>query len=259
MHRAPWPTVALLVTAPVTMNIAFAGLGASFGYPDVLDLPPAEALARFDAAGLAVPIWFGVLALAAGSLAPLAVLVGRLARTPGMRAAVGVGVAAALVQVIGLLRWPVLVPGLADRAAAEGPDSPAVHTFDLLGTVLGTVLGETLGYALTAAWTALVATALRERMPRWFGALGYACAAAIAAGVLVPLGVEAAGPVDFAGYLGWSLWLVAFAVLLAVRPGGPAGARDQAETTPPAARTATSSGTATPAPRSSEGTGAPHS
>lgn len=220
MTRTPWPTVALLIAAPVAMNIAFTGLGASFGYPDVLDLPPAEALARFTAAQPAVSIWFTVLAVAAGALAPLAVLVGRRTPAPRMRAAVAVGVTAALVQVIGLLRWPVLVPGLADRAAADGPGSPAVDTFDLLGTVLGTILGETVGYTLTAAWTILVAAALRDRMPRWFTTLGYLCAAAIGAGVLVPLGVDAASPINFAGYIGWSIWLIAFAALLTRTPSG---------------------------------------
>ena len=55
----------------------------------------------------------------------------------------GVGIAAAVVQVIGLMRWPLIVPSLAD--------SDDTDAFDTVHTVLGTVVGETFGYLLTAA------------------------------------------------------------------------------------------------------------
>ncbi|MGW6425475.1 DUF4386 family protein [Nocardia sp. NPDC055053] len=210
MRTKPWPTITLLISAPILMNLAFTGLGVSFDYPDVLQLPATEALAKFRAEQTTVVLLFALLAAAACAFAPLAVLVGRIAPMPW---AVRAGVAAAIVQAIGLLRWPVLVPGLADRVATEGPDSPAIHTFETVNTVLGTVLGETGGYTLTALWTALVVAALRT--PRWFAVLGYVSAAAIATGVLVPLGVEPAGLTNFLGYLLWSAWLLAFAALLA--------------------------------------------
>ncbi|MGW6726398.1 DUF4386 family protein [Nocardia sp. NPDC055029] len=210
MRTKPWPAITLLISAPILMNLAFTGLGVSFDYPDVLQLPATEALAKFRAEQTTVVLLFALLAAAACAFAPLAVLVGRLAPMPW---AVRAGVAAAIVQTIGLLRWPVLVPGLADRVATEGPDSPAIHTFETVNTVLGTLIGETAGYSLTALWTALVVAALRT--PRWFAVLGYVSAAAIATGVLVPLGVEPAGLTNFLGYLLWSAWLLAFAALLA--------------------------------------------
>jgi hypothetical protein len=210
MRTKPWPAITLLISAPILMNLAFTGLGMSFGYPDVLQLPATEALAKFRAEQTTVVLLFALLAAAACAFAPLAVLIGRLAPMPW---AVRAGVAAAIVQTIGLLRWPVLVPGLADRVTAEGPGSPAIHTFETINTTLGTLLGETAGYTLTALWTALVVAALRT--PRWFALLGYVSAAAIATGVLVPLGVESAGLTNFLGYLLWSAWLLAFAALLA--------------------------------------------
>ncbi|MFE7718717.1 DUF4386 family protein [Nocardia rhizosphaerihabitans] len=210
MRTKPWPALTLLISAPILMNLAFTGLGVAFDYPDVLQLPATEALAKFRAEQTTVVLLFALLAAAACAFAPLAVLVGRLAPMPW---AVRAGVAAAIVQTIGLLRWPVLVPGLADRVATEGPDSPAIHTFETVNTVLGTLLGETAGYILTALWTVLVVAALRT--PRWFALLGYVSAAAIATGVLVPLGVEPAELTNFLGYLLWSAWLLAFAALLA--------------------------------------------
>lgn len=91
----------------------------------------------------------------------------------------------------------------------------AHHTFELLHTWLGTVLGETIGYALTATFTVLVVIAItRTVAPRWIAFLGYAPAALIATGVVIPLGVGGASITNFVGYVAWCLWLVAMAVAL---------------------------------------------
>ncbi len=82
----------------------------------------------------------------------------------------------------------------------------AHHTFELLHTWLGTVLGETIGYALTATFTVLVVIAItRTVAPRWIAFLGYAPAALIATGVVIPLGVGGASITNFVGYVAWCL------------------------------------------------------
>src|SRR4051795_8674722 len=153
----PKLTAALLILAAVLANLAFTALGSIFNYPDVLDEPAGEVLASFRAHEGAVSAWFAVLALSAALLAPIAIGVGRLSRHRAMRAATLVGIAAAVVQVIGLLRWPILVPGYA-ADAASGSASVAANARDSFTTasdILGTAIGETMGYLLTATWTAL--------------------------------------------------------------------------------------------------------
>jgi hypothetical protein len=44
--------------------------------------------------------------------------------------------------------------------------------------------------------------------------LGYASAALIATGIIIPLGVEPASLSNFLGYITWCLWLLALAVIL---------------------------------------------
>jgi hypothetical protein len=44
--------------------------------------------------------------------------------------------------------------------------------------------------------------------------LGYAAAALIATGVLVPLGLDIARLANFADYVSWCAWLVAMAIVL---------------------------------------------
>ena len=213
-------TAAFLIAGATTLNLAFLGLGAVFDYPAVLDHPAAQVLEAFRENQSAVVGWFLVLASGAALLAPIAVLVGRLGSSRALRLSVWVGVAAATVQVIGLLRWPLLVPALARQAADSATATAAEETFRTLNHILGTTIGETLGYTLTALWTVLVTAGLsnscsgRAFAGRWFTIAGYAAAALIATGVLVPLNVPGADLANFAGYVVWSLWLVGAAVVL---------------------------------------------
>ena len=174
--------VALLVIAVVAVNVAFTGLGSVFNYPDILQEPTEEILTEFRADEGSIVALFLLLALGAALLAPIAILLGRFAANDLGRWSTRVGIAAAVVQVIGLLRWPLIVPSLADSDDTEA--------FDAVHTLLGTVVGETFGYLLTAAWTVLIVLALGKRLAGpWFHYVGFASAAMIAVGVLVPLDV----------------------------------------------------------------------
>jgi hypothetical protein len=214
-------TAALLIAAAVLTNVAFSALGSIFNYPDVLKEPADSVLAAFRASQGQVTLWFTVMAVAAALFAPIAIGVGKLSSRPAMRLAVPVGIAAAVVQVLGLMRWPLLVPGFAADAASADPGTAAAarDSFSTANLVLGNIIGETCGYILTAAWTLLVLTALQRRLAGiWFTALGAGSAVLILAGVLSPLDLPVVDAANFAGYLLWSLWLIAFAVLLLRRP-----------------------------------------
>ncbi|MEA2296174.1 MAG: hypothetical protein QOE86_3813 [Solirubrobacteraceae bacterium] len=213
-------TALLLILAAVLANVGFTALGSIFNYPDVLDAPAGAVLADFRDNQGAISAWFGVLALSAALLAPIAIGVGRLSSARAMRVAVRVGIAAAVVQVIGLLRWPVLVPGYASDAASgdAGVAAAARDSFRTASDILGTATGETLGYLLTAAWTVLVLVALGRRYAgRWFPVLGGASAALVLVGVLSPLDLPVVDTANFAGYVLWSLWLIAFAIVILMR------------------------------------------
>jgi hypothetical protein len=197
----------LLVAAVVLANAAFVGLGSVFNYPDVLQEPAEEILAAFREDEGVIITFFVLLALSAALLAPIALILGR--QIPGDlgRWSIRVGVAAAIVQVIGLLRWPLIVPFLADRDDTDA--------FETVHTLFGTIVGETLGYALTAIWTILIIRGLAQHLAgRWFSLFGYVAAALIAVGVFVPLDVPGADFANFVGYVIWSVWLLVLAWLI---------------------------------------------
>ena len=178
-------------------------------------------------------VWFAVLALSAALFAPIAIGVGRLSGHRAMRVAVPVGIAAAVVQVIGLSRWPLLVPGLRRRRGQRRPAVAAAarDSFVLAHRVLGNLIGETFGYLLTAAWTLLVLVALGRRIAgRWFTALGRRVGGAGPGRRPVPADLPLIDTANFVGYVLWSIWLVVFAILLLLRrprtpPSRRAGAR----------------------------------
>jgi hypothetical protein len=217
----PRVTGVLLVISAVLVNAAFIGLGSAFNYPQVLQEPGGQVLATFaERASMAAGL-FTLLALGAALLAPIAAGTARFAGpSRWSTAAAATGVAAALVQVVGLARWPLLVPSLAttatDPAASVADRAGAVEQFGLLNTVLGQIVGEAAGYLLTAAWTVLVLAAMSRRylLPQAFTIAGLVSAPMILAGLLVPLDVPGADSVNFAGYVLWSVWTIAFGLLL---------------------------------------------
>ena len=80
----------------------FTALGSIFDYPKILKAPTADILAGFREHQSAVTGWFLVLVISAALLAPVGVLLGRIAGGKLGPWITGVGIAAAIVQVIGL-------------------------------------------------------------------------------------------------------------------------------------------------------------
>ena len=212
-------TASLLILAAVLANLAFTALGSVFNYPDVLDEPAGQVLAAFRDNQGAVSGWFSVLALSAALLAPIAIGVGRLSSERAMRIAVPVGIAAAAVQVIGLLRWPILVPGYASDAASgnAGVAQPPATRSRRRAT----------SSARPSARRSATSSPPRGRCSSSShsgGATpdaGSRCWArcrrcSSLAGVLSPLGLPVIDTANFFGYVLWSVWLIAFAVVILV-------------------------------------------
>jgi hypothetical protein len=210
-------TAIAIIAAALLTNAGFTVLGSVFNYPDVLKEPTGVVLDRFREHQGSVSLWFAVLAVAAALFGPIAVGIGKLRSDSAMRLAVPIGIAAAVVQTVGLSRWPLLVPGFAADAASANPTTAAdaeAH-FRTASTILGTVLGETFGYLLTAGWTLLVVASLGTRFSgRVFTALGTVSATMILLGVLSPLDLAVIDTVNFAGYVLWSVWLIWLAIVV---------------------------------------------
>jgi len=133
------------------------------------------------------------------------------------------GVLAGAVQFLGLARWPFLVPYLAetylDPQVSPAAREAAAVTFQAFNQYAGGAIGEHLGYLFTAVWTLLLAAGLHRVLRRPWLADGALSALGIAAGMVEPLGVEAAGTVNAVACAAWSLWLVIVGLLVLRAPG----------------------------------------
>jgi hypothetical protein len=211
----------LLIALPIAFNVAFGLLAARFDYPDVLRKPSRDVLAAFRAGGSSLVLLWWAFALTALALAPAAVLLSRSlgdADPTLLALATVTGVLASLVQALGLIRWPFLVPYLARQ-----PDSEAVDlVFQAFNRFLGVAVGEHLGYLLTGAWTTLAGAALTQTAaaPSWLGVAGLVVGPALAlcslefVGGNEERGWKVAERLTPIAYLVWSLWLVATGVAL---------------------------------------------
>jgi uncharacterized protein DUF4386 len=220
----------LLIVVPIAFNLAFFELGRAFDYPNILRKEPDEILRRFAAGGSALLLRWQALLVSALAMLPLAALLAVvLAAPPALTAlSIVIGAAAALVQTLGLVRWPFVVPELARRyVAAEGPDAVATRrtielTFATLHRLLGVGVGEHLGYLLTGLWTLLVSASILATavLPGWLGLIGLPIGVALLIGALEFVGPNEkdgwplAGTIVPIAYIAWSLWLIVLGVFL---------------------------------------------
>ncbi|HET9520495.1 MAG TPA: DUF4386 domain-containing protein [Candidatus Limnocylindrales bacterium] len=227
----------LLIAVPIAFNLAFFELGRAFDYPNILRQEPDEILRRFNAGGSGLILRWQALLLSALAMLPLVALIAVvLDPSPALAVtSVVVGSAAALVQGLGLVRWPFAVPELARRYVdADGPQAAATRqtievVFATLHRLLGVGIGEHLGYLLTGLWTLLVAASILTTsvLPGWVGVAGIPIGVALLVGTLEFVGPNEergwplAGTIVPISYIAWSLWLTALGLglLLGWEPG----------------------------------------
>jgi hypothetical protein len=222
---------AFLVLLPLAFNAFFFLLARRFDYPNILRSPTQDILSRFQPGGVGLKlIWYGFM-LTAVLLAPLAVLLGQVLARDGLaiaQAAVVVGVLAAVVQFLGLARWPFLVPALArayaDPASTQTTREATKVVFDSFHRYLGVGIGECLGYLLTGTWTLLVGVGMLQSSAfhDWLGWPGIIIGLFLIVGSLEFVGRFEEQGWRFAGaivpvtYIAWSLWLILSGLVLLV-------------------------------------------
>jgi hypothetical protein len=219
----------LLVAVPLAFNTAFTLLAARFDYPDILRQPTTDVLSKFRAGGTPLVLTWWAFALTAVLLAPLVVLLSHAiddADPTLLAVATSVGVLAALVQFLGLVRWPRVVPYLARTAADPNASDARREAVDVIfqafNRYLGVAVGEHLGYALTGAWTTLAGIALTETAaaPSSVGVPGIVIGPVLMLcslefiGTHEPAGWKLAERLTPIAFIAWSLWLIAAGLAL---------------------------------------------
>lgn len=206
-------TGAAMIALAIGFNLPFARLAATFDYPDILRRTAEDVLIAFAAGGTDLILTWYAFALAALLFVPVTLAhsfaAGRIARLPGLAVSTALlGALAGLTQAMGLLRWVMVVPGMA-------ADPEAAQAFAVIHAYGGVAIGEHLGQLFTAMFVGTSAIMqLREgrKMTAGLGALAMAAIAVGAyEGVALAIGADggAFGISAVAGYMLLTLWMIA--------------------------------------------------
>lgn len=213
----------LLIFAPVIV------LGAAINWPDSLGDPASIALPRLleqiDGVRLGYGAYFAysVLFLVSSTLL-VRVLVTQRGDSALLKIALGAGALSSLARTIGIIRWLVAMPALAnlyvDPAASAGTREAIVVAFEALNAFGGSI-GELLGVTTFAAIWVFITSAIIVRegtLPRWLGVFGLIAAASMLLNLVELFGGDLGGFAPLTLVLE-HLWLMAVGGVLLMRRG----------------------------------------
>jgi hypothetical protein len=213
----------LLILVPIAFNATFFLLQRAFEYPDILRKPTDTILRSFQEGGGSLRRLWYAFTFSAILFTPVPVLVQQVFQpnVPWfLPVGTTLGVLAGAVQFLGLIRWPFLVPTLAEMytqpGATQSTRDAVEVVFQAFHRYVGVAIGEHLGYIFTSLWTIILCVAILDTglVSPLFGWLGILPAIGVLMGVFEETGFKAAGAINAISYILWSLWLVAFGIAL---------------------------------------------
>lgn len=207
----------LLIVSAIALLVPYTMLTIIFEYPDILRQNTGTILGKFYQGGNSlIWTWFAF-AVTGLPLLPAYTMIGQKFenKAPLVRMATTIGVIGLIVQMIGLLRWPFVVPVLADtfvHATDEVTKAAAIVSFKTIHQFGGVILGEHLGQLFTIAWTVMmtISFAKLKLMPKWINWLGIISSVIylLAQAELFATVIKGFPVWDMAGFIGSTLWLV---------------------------------------------------
>lgn len=215
-------SIALLVAECITVVAPVAILGKFFNFPDILRQPAANAFALFHLHTTPIIIGYYVFLISSLLYIPLSyALTGYLEahNAVGQRFLVGLGIATAVFQAIGFVRWIFTMPYLTDTYYAHPELKDTVTTiYEMLNRYAGMSIGEHLGFIAMGAWTIVLSwLLLQSPLKRWLGYLGIVIGALLIVSVAEHFGGPSApvfAQLSFIGNTLWSIWLLVIAFYL---------------------------------------------
>jgi hypothetical protein len=211
----------LLLSGASLLFVPYTVLTIIFDYPNILREDAGVILTRFYDGGSTLVITWWAFAMVGFPLLVGSIQIGKMyeEKVSSIRWATTVGIIGFVVQMIGLLRWTFVVPVLAKQyvSAAESAKPAYMAAFQLIHQFGGVVLGEHIGQIFSIIWSLAltIAFAKLKLMPKWINGLGIFASFIylLAQTELFAMVIPGFPVIDWAGFLGSTLWLIWLVVM----------------------------------------------
>lgn len=221
-NQARW-IAALVALESLLIFVPIIVLGAAISWPDSLDFSADEQLTSIYDEADAVRLGYVAYLIYSILFWPVGLLIIRVVSQedrPLLQIAAGFAAISTMARTIGIVRWlvpmPVLAEQYADPNTAETTRAAIEVTFQAL-TDFGGTIGEVLGVSIFAAtWLVLVSVVIlrTDTLPRWLGLSGLVAGILLYAPALELLDIDT-GSIIAISTTGIQIWLLAFAGVLA--------------------------------------------
>jgi Domain of unknown function (DUF4386) len=163
----------ITVTAPVII------LGANFNFPDILRQPAANAFELFRENQTIIVFGYYIFLLSSLLFIPLTIILQKTLYQTKNKTALhlffGFGLATAIFQCIGFVRWIFVMPFLTE-SYFNNPESQKTITiiYEMLNRYAGMSIGEHLGFLVMGCWTICLGFMLlkHSKFKTWVGFSG---------------------------------------------------------------------------------------
>lgn len=191
----------LLIAESLLLFLPVGILGAAINWPISLNEPANVVLPQLVNQSQAVFVGYGLYLLYSILFFPIALLTAQIVKTDKanpilLHLAVGFGLASMIARTLGIIRWLVAMPALAqlyvDPSTSDATRNAIAVVYTVLNDYAGAI-GEVLGVSFFAAlWLILIAiTILQTRvLPRWIGLFGLVTASLLAVQLFELVGVD---------------------------------------------------------------------
>ncbi len=205
-----------LILGSMGVLIPYMILQQIFDYPNILRFDVKIVLEKFNQGGVKLIITWWAFALLGLPLIVAYIKIGQRLeqRILYLRWITTVGTLGLVLQMIGLLRWALVVPILSEhymQGNAAVRASTAMQ-FRIMNQFLGVALGEHLGQLFTITWTVLFAHALLKLklIAKWFAIMAFVTSAIyfLAQSELVATVIPGSPVAPYSGLVGSTLWII---------------------------------------------------
>lgn len=219
-YRVAGVTILVHVLALIA---CFYVLMVVFEFPDILRMSAEYRLSLFlENSSIIVPTYY-VFALTGISQIILSIFLHQILddnKATVVVLATVFGVLTGLFQVLGFIRWPILIPYIADAMAnanSSGVSQEMVAFVEgAFNRYAGMAIGEHLGFFAQAGWTTLIGAAMlgRKLFDRRLGWAGLVIGILTFPMSMEPLGLDAFSVLTVPVNAAWDIWLIFLAISL---------------------------------------------